>query len=483
MKFTPKVVVIGDLMVDCTMFCDVQRVDQASAAPVGDLIGRTVVPGGAGNVAWNLHGMGVAVGLAGVLGTDSDGKALRPLLETPGFDPQWIETPDILTTTKTRFVDQHGRVIVRMDSGGRQRLDAGLLGRVFRTFEQMLKKDDIKAVVVSDYDKGVITRVMLEMIINACNERAIPVIVDPCSKYKHITGPTWLLPNLEESRQLTGVRENAATLARRLSESAKVANVAITCGRDGIYLYSPTNGLGDWIRPNARIAVDTTGAGDTVTAGIAIGAALGASPYDTGCMARSMADVAVSRVGTTTVRAVDWWRSRAEHQLYDKCLGSLGEAVDYIERMRQHVQIVMANGVFDLFHGGHVALLDFAKEDSDEFLVVLINSDESARRYKGATRPVIALKDRMQAVAMHHKVDMVVPFDAVSVYDCVQNIKPDVLVKGPDYTKETVVGHDIVTRYGGKIRIAGAAVESTTEIITRAARASEVEREDTPVET
>jgi D-beta-D-heptose 7-phosphate kinase/D-beta-D-heptose 1-phosphate adenosyltransferase len=329
--------------------------------------------------------------------------------------------------------------------------------------------------VLSDYAKGVLTRRVIAEVIAAARKLGKPVIVDPKSRdFTIYRGATLLTPNRKELAEATG--EHASTDAE-IIEAAKGAMQGVDCeaiivtrSEHGMSLV-PRNGAPVHVPAYAVKVVDVSGPGDTVAAVLAVMLATGAS-YETALRAaNAAAAVVVGKRGTATV-SVDELRARllphAVLAAEEKIVGSL-EALDgHVKAWkRQGLRVGFTNGVFDLLHPGHVKVLTQARAACDR-LIVGLNSDASVKRLKGPERPLQNARARAEVLAALEAVDLVVMFEEDTPLNLITRIVPSVLVKGGDYSREQVVGHDIVEAAGGEVvLVETVAGMSTTSLVDR----------------
>ena len=464
-----RVVVVGDLMLDEYVWGDVGRVSPDAPVAVVDVRRRTRAPGGAANVALNLVAAGAEVVLAGIVGDDAAGKALRSSLVERGLDDAAIASaPGRRTTTKTRVVAR-GQQIVRLDEEDRLPLDAALRARLLDAVLPHVA--GASAVVVSDYAKGVVDPEIVAEIATAAHASVtrVPVIVDP--KVRDLgayRGCDAITPNRAEAEVSSGLPvasdADVAEAAARLHATSGATLVLVTRGDRGLSLWQRSGEI-THVPTRAREVYDVTGAGDSVLAYFALALAASASPVDAAILANAAAGVAVSRVGTTAVSPEDVLAALDASAGTGKILDRR-QAADVLGRERSRGRrIVFTNGCFDLLHAGHVSLLEQARAKGD-VLVVAVNSDASVKRLKGPERPLVAESDRTRVLAALDAVGLVVVFDEDTPLALIEAFRPDVLVKGGDYTEDRIVGAALVRSYGGRVEtIPLVAGRSTTALL------------------
>ncbi|HEX6852060.1 MAG TPA: D-glycero-beta-D-manno-heptose 1-phosphate adenylyltransferase [Candidatus Polarisedimenticolaceae bacterium] len=463
-----RLLVVGDLMLDEYVWGDVSRISPDAPVQVVEVRRRTFALGGAGNVAHNAAVAGARVALCGFTGADEAGRRLIELARGAGIDPAGIvEDLSRPTTVKTRVVAR-GQHLVRLDEESTASPSAEARESILRNVSSAAARAE--AVLYSDYAKGACVPGALAAI-RAANPR-VPIVVDPKSADVSIyAGCTAITPNKKEAEAAAGMRirshEDLATVAARIRAACGAPFVLVTLGPEGMALSGP-DGSVHRIVAQAREVYDVTGAGDTVLAyfGLALGAGLDAR--DAATLANVAAGIAVARVGTSAVAPTDLLQGQAAGKALD-----LRQAVNRVEHERSlGRRIVFTNGCFDLLHAGHVHLLERARAKGD-FLVVAVNSDASVRRLKGPERPVVGQDDRVKILAALDAVGAVVVFDDDTPLAHIEALRPDVLVKGGDYTIETIVGAPFVLGYGGRVETVPLAPGRSTTSILESLRGDE----------
>jgi len=450
-----KVLVVGDLMLDRYILGDVDRISPEAPVPVLRHVQRYETPGGAANVAMNLAGLGCQTLLAGFWGNDAEQKELAGFLEKAKIDTTGVVSTPLPTISKTRIVGRQQQLL-RLDIESREKPSAADCGRLMESAEQLAGK--VHAVVLSDYAKGALSAELCERVIRAARRAGIPVLADPKSPdFSKYSGATTVCPNLGELAIATGVAANETEALLAAGEALRREHdlrfLTVTMSEKGIRVLSDMGGYHSPTR--AREVFDVSGAGDTVIATMAAALAAGLKMETAVELANLAAGIVVGKVGTVPI---------ARHELVAALTPSSGfsasEKILDRERMAIRVAewraagqtIVFTNGCFDLLHVGHVTLL----EDCHKFgskLVLGLNTDASVCRLKGPSRPIVGERERSRVMAALAAVDAVVLFDEDTPLELIREIMPDVLVKGGDYSVETVVGHQDVIAAGGRVEI------------------------------
>jgi D-beta-D-heptose 7-phosphate kinase/D-beta-D-heptose 1-phosphate adenosyltransferase len=286
-----------------------------------------------------------------------------------------------------------------------------------------------------------------------------PVVVDPKGPdYRVYSGASVLTPNRRELAEASGMADGTddeiVAAARRIVARCEVDSVLVTRGGDGMTLVDAQNAR--HLAAEAQAVFDVSGAGDTVVAAVAAALAAGLAADDAAGLANVAAGIVVAKAGTAvagTDEMVDALRA-GELLSGERKSVSLPAALDRVAAWRARgLAIGFTNGCFDLIHPGHVSLLAQARAACDR-LIVGLNSDASTRRLKGDDRPVQSEAARAVVLGSLASVDLVVTFDDDTPIALIEAIRPDILVKGADYSLDKVVGGDIVQGYGGRVLLA-----------------------------
>jgi D-beta-D-heptose 7-phosphate kinase/D-beta-D-heptose 1-phosphate adenosyltransferase len=446
------VAVVGDLMLDETWTGSVSRVAPEAPVPLLNLEAMSRRAGGAGNVVENLVSLGARPIALGAVGPGDEGEWLARRLTALGGGGSVVVDPLRTTPVKRRIVAE-GRQLLRID----EEIAAGLSADAERNLlaAGLRAVEEADVLLVSDYAKGTLTSALLGGLLAAARRKGIPALVDPKGRdYGRYRGATLVTPNRKELETVTGESARdasaVAVLGARLRDGLDLGALLVKLAEEGMLLL-PRGGEPRWIRARAREVFDVTGAGDTVLA--ALGVALGAGQgLETAAeIANRAAGCAVARVGTAPVHwadLLDGLLSAPEEKLLDR--SHLPGVCATLRRARR--KVVFTNGCFDLLHPGHIRLLTEARRLGD-VLIVGLNSDASVRRLKGEGRPILGERDRAQVLGGLDAVDFVVVFDEATPGGLIESVRPDVLVKGSDYTEESVVGASFVRSYGGTVAL------------------------------
>jgi D-beta-D-heptose 7-phosphate kinase/D-beta-D-heptose 1-phosphate adenosyltransferase len=414
--------------------------------------------GGAGNVVRNLSALGAHVTFVSVVGNDQAGREISELVAAhEKHEPYLSVERGRMTTIKTRYV-AGGQQLLRTDKETLVPLASSVADDLRRVALGAVA--DAAVIVLSDYGKGVLTPELMRALIDAGKAQGRPVVVDPKGKdFSRYRGATVMTPNRAELAAATsmpvGNDAEIAAAARKLIAECSLESLLVTRGADGMTLVGPT---GDSVHlpAEAREVFDVSGAGDTVVAMLAAALAAGVALPDAARLSNVAAGVVVGKTGTAVATADEVFTALHTQDLLaaESKVATHDEALARVARWRKDgLSIGFTNGVFDLLHPGHVTLLAQAKAVCDR-LVVGLNSDASVKRLKGPTRPVQNESARGAVLASLAAVDLVTIFGEDTPLSLIEQIRPDVLIKGSDYTIATVVGADVVQRHGGRVILA-----------------------------
>jgi D-beta-D-heptose 7-phosphate kinase / D-beta-D-heptose 1-phosphate adenosyltransferase len=470
------VLCVGDLMLDEFVYGEVSRISPEAPAPVIAVQRSETNIGGAGNVARNIAALGARCIFVGLVGDDGAGMQLKAELNREGgIESVLVCDPSRPTTRKVRFVSEHFSThMLRADWERAAPAAAAIEQQLIDAILPQLDRADI--VLLSDYAKGVLTARVIRNVIDAARKRGKRVIVDPKSaNFAIYRGATLLTPNRKEFSEATRSRadtqQEIAAAAQDAIQLADSEAMLVTQSERGMTLVP---------RKDAPIHVpaypvkvrDVSGAGDTVVAVLAATLAAGAEWEGALRMASAAAAVAVSKRGTASVTVGELRHKILPHAYLaaeEKIIGCAGDLEARLADWReQGLRIGFTNGCFDILHPGHVKVLTAARAACDR-LVVGLNSDASVKRLKGENRPVQDERARAEVLAAIEAVDMVAIFAEDTPIQLIERIKPNVLVKGGDYTREQVVGHEVVEAAGGEVILVDIlAGFSTTALVARA---------------
>ncbi|MDR2744861.1 MAG: D-glycero-beta-D-manno-heptose-7-phosphate kinase [Desulfovibrio sp.] len=469
-----RILVVGDVMLDNYIVCRVNRISPEAPVPVAHVRERWSVPGGAANVARNLARLTAEALLVGLVGRDEAGRELRGLLEKEKIGDGLVFSGARATIRKTRIMAQ-GQQLLRFDEEEIAPPTPEEYGRLSEKVREYLP--GCKAVILSDYGKGALSampegRSLCAFVISRARGHNIPVLVDPKGvDWGRYAGAQCVTPNSAEFAAVCGLsfeddRARREKQAMSLCGRFAFERLLVTRGPKGMALFEG-GGEPYYIRDAAREVADVSGAGDTAIAALGACVATGFGWRESARIANAAAGIAVGKAGTAPVSLAELSQALHENAQNPK-LHTLDALRDRVEEWRRGGEsVIFTNGCFDLLHPGHVSLIRQCVALGDR-LVVALNSDASVRRLKGASRPVQDEQSRALLIAALRGVDAVILFDGDTPLALIEALRPDVLVKGADYTEQTVVGADAVKAYGGRVHLARLAEGcSTTNLVRR----------------
>lgn len=463
---TPKVLVIGDLMIDHYLWGKCERISPEAPVQVVAIERETSVLGGAGNVIHNLRALGAEVEVLSVIGADNNAQELKKLLSNIQVNSDNLVIQENRNTSKKSRIIASQQQVVRYDKESTEDITLDSEEKIIQRVKADIEHYDI--VLLSDYGKGVLTNALTRTIIDVANDAGKKVLVDPKGDdYTKYTGAYLLTPNKKEAIEASKVQiKDEKTLLEAIVKLKDICHLGvslITLSEDGIAIYDDTLRKHPTV---AREVYDVTGAGDTVIASLGFSLACGYDIDKAVKFANLAAGVVVGKIGsaTATLNEIIEYESSLNKSTSDSHIKTL-EEIELLstELKKRGKKIVFTNGCFDILHVGHVKYLEEAKSYGD-VLILGLNSDESVRRLKGPTRPVNNEDDRAYILASLEAVDYVVKFYDDTPYELIKAVKPHILVKGGDYEGKEVVGEDIANELRLVDFVDG---KSTTKIIER----------------
>jgi len=459
-------IVVGDFMLDQLLSGEATRLSPDAPVPVLKVTKQENNPGGAANLALDLVALGAKVTAMGVVGNDHEAGMLCDALIDELIDCSGITIDESRPTTVKRNLiglaqGRHAQKMFRVDFESNEPIDEAIEDLVIAAYNEALPHAQI--VCIEDYNKGVCTQRVCQEIITRAKALGIPVFVDPApiKDYTKYRGASAITPNRTEAELATGIKagEDAREshrehLARTLLESNGFETVVLTLDKQGAVFVQAGNPETVHVPTVAREVYDVTGAGDMMLAALAAGRANGLDWTNAVRFANAAAGLEVEIFGVAPI---------AVEKIHDDLLTThttnlgkartLDEIMVQVKAARQAgKKIVFTNGCFDVLHAGHVSLLQRCAQLGD-MLILGINDDHSVHALKGEGRPVNNQNHRAHVLNALGCVDSVVLFNEDTPIKLIEAIKPDVLVKGGDYSVETVVGHELVTEAGGEVVI------------------------------
>jgi D-beta-D-heptose 7-phosphate kinase/D-beta-D-heptose 1-phosphate adenosyltransferase len=441
------VIVIGDIMIDINYFSKIERCAPESAdVHIHDIYETNYILGGASNVAQNLCNLNVDVELISVIGNDNCGKKIQSLLEEKNIKHKLFVDTSRKTTQKNRIFNNN-KLSVRYDIEERMPINHELQNNIF---EYIKSKNNVEAIVISDYNKGVLHFDLTKEIIDYANLNNILTFVDPkVNNYLKYQNCFCFKPNLMESEIISG-KKNMKDIICFLQENIKSNHLIITCGKDGIIV----DNIDTLIKHEDEInVVDVTGSGDIVISVLVyVYLFISKDIVIASKIANYIAGKGVTVVGNYIININDINNYLHANNICKNQINNNNNKVIYdveynkilnIKSSHKHKKIVFTNGCFDILHSAHIKLLQFAKTCGD-IVVVGLNSDESIKRLKGQARPINLIDERSSILSLFNFIDYIIVFNDDTPLNIIKTLQPNIIIKGSDYVKENVIGNEYV---------------------------------------
>ena len=442
---SPKLLVIGDLMIDHYLWGSCERISPEAPVQVINVNNESTLLGGAGNVINNLNELGAKVDVISIVGECDISDELKGLLDDIEVDTKYLFIEqDRITSKKSRIIASQQQV-VRYDRESTDEISNKSQNHILDTFKKIIANYEL--VLLSDYGKGILTNKLTQSLINVANKYGKKVLIDPkghdYSKYK---GAYLLTPNVKEASEATKINIIDDTSLNQaiiqLKSQCDLDVSLITLSDKGVAVYDDEFR----IQPTfAREVFDVTGAGDTVLASLGFALACDLNIDEAIEFSNFAAGVVVGKIGsaTATLNEITEYESSLNKSFSEEHIKTLNEIIVLCTELKARgKRVVFTNGCFDLLHAGHVKYLETAKSFGD-VLIIGLNSDRSVTALKGEGRPINVQMDRAYILAALEVVDYVVIFDEDTPYKLIKAIKPHTLVKGGDYESKEVIGQDI----------------------------------------
>jgi len=443
---TPKILVLGDLMIDHYLWGSCNRISPEAPVQVVNVDSESTSLGGAGNVISNLKALGAEVDIMSVIGKCEASEELKSLLVDIKVDTKYLITQkDRIASKKSRIIATQQQV-VRYDRENTDEINDLSQKLILKNFKSIVKNYDV--ILLSDYGKGLLTSTLTQKLISIANKNNKRVLVDPKGlDYSKYEGAYLLTPNKKEAGEAihSDIKDGKSLLdaINRLKEKYKLTVSLITLSDQGVAIFD--NSLR--IHPTAaREVFDVTGAGDTILASLGFALSCNKDIDEAVKFANLAAGVVIGKIGsaTATLNEILEYESHLNKSTSDEHIKTWKEISHIVSELKKKKKkIIFTNGCFDILHIGHIKYLEEAKSFGD-ILILGLNSDDSVKRLKGDNRPINIQNDRAYILASIEAVDFVVIFDEDTPFDLIKLINPDVLVKGGDYADKEVVGHDLV---------------------------------------
>ncbi|WP_435189496.1 D-glycero-beta-D-manno-heptose-7-phosphate kinase [Pseudothioglobus sp. nBUS_23] len=441
----PRILVIGDLMIDHYLWGSCKRISPEAPVQVIDVTNESYFLGGAGNVVNNLQALGADAEVISVIGKCDVSNKLIELLEDINVNTdKLVIQKNRISSKKSRIISSQQQV-VRYDRESTDEIDEKSQKAILNQLKKNIVHYDV--ILLSDYGKGLLTHKLTESIISTANDHNKRVLVDPKGQdYSKYSGAFLLTPNKKEASEATNIYiTDEVTLEKAIKALKNQLNLKysiITLSEEGVAVYDKDLQIHPTV---ARQVFDVTGAGDTILASLGFALSLNSNIDSAIKFSNLSAGVVVGKIGaaTATLTEIIEYESNLNKSTSDQHIKNWKEISSIVNELKsKNKKIVFTNGCFDILHTGHVKYLEQSKSFGD-VLIVGMNSDKSVKSIKGNNRPINAELDRAYILASLEAVDYVVIFDDENPYDLIKLIKPNVLVKGGDYEGKEIIGADI----------------------------------------
>lgn len=454
------VLVIGDIMLDRFIYGSVDRISPESPVPVLSIKREDYMLGGAGNALANIATLGAKGVILSVIGEDEEGAKIANLIKKQGMSADGLITlSDRPTIVKTRYLAGHQQLL-RTDFEKNTAIDKQTQDILLEKAGAYIK--NVKALIISDYGKGLLGKDLIASIIKLAKKHKVPVIVDPKGfDFTIYKGATAITPNKKELSEATQgmpveTDEEVIEAAETLIKNCNLEAVIATRSAQGMTLIQKKEAPFH-LEASALEVFDVSGAGDTVIATIATSLAACASLKEAVELANIAGGIVVAKVGTAGIRSKELLEALEQIALATICDNT--EALEQVQRWKaKGLKVGFTNGCFDILHYGHVSYLNDARSRCDR-LVVGLNTDFSVKQLKGPDRPIHDEVSRAAVLAALSVVDLVVFFGTEeeggdnTAINLLSILQPDVYFKGGDYTEDQIPEAPTVRGYGGEVCI------------------------------
>jgi D-beta-D-heptose 7-phosphate kinase/D-beta-D-heptose 1-phosphate adenosyltransferase len=468
-----KVLVIGDSILDTYIKGSTDRICREAPVPVINVLEYEHDCGGAANTAINAAALGAETFFLSVIGKDESGKELLEVLKRNKVNVKYIIKEQGRSTIAKKRITASSNILLRIDDGNTGPVSENSQEELNRIIKNIYKSVD--AIIISDYGYGVINKSLILTIQKIRDKRQNILVIDSKDLYRFkCLRPTVVKPNYEESIKLLQLpkllgneRVNQISAnEKKLFEVTGSQYIAATLDAEGTILFEKgKKALRIFSIPQDH--KKAIGAGDTFISAITLAICSGASAPIATEIASAAAGIVIQKDGTVVCGINELKLHFNENK---KCSLSLTELKHKVQEMKDEgKKIVFTNGCFDILHRGHINFLNKAKDFGD-VLIVGINNDESINRIKGEDRPINKLQDRIAVLAALHHVDFLIPFNEDTPDEIIRALKPDVFVKGGNYTMESIPEAALIKKLGGEIRIIPFALKRSTTLLIRKIR-------------
>ncbi|HEY1009675.1 MAG TPA: PfkB family carbohydrate kinase, partial [Daejeonella sp.] len=449
-----KVLVIGDIILDTYLKGESTRLSPEAPVPVVNVSQKEEVVGGAANIAVNLRALGADVTFVSALGDDTPAETAINMLQEAGINTEAIfKEPGRKTMVKTRVMVQ-SQILSRFDYGTQRPINEITESYLKDFLEEHYR--DYELIVIGDYYRGIMTASVIEALVrlNVAHPKFTAVDSKNLLCFKDLK-PTLVKPNYFEATKLLGLSNDVVDRAEQmlscgkdLYDKTRASIIALTLDADGALIFE--DGTFKYRSFAHHVSSPSVvGAGDTFVSALSLSLHSDADIPLATEIATAAAAIAVQKEDTAPCLNAELRTFFSIHNKFITHAHELKKLCEIYEA--QEKRIIFTNGCFDILHSGHVTYLNRAKELGD-VLIVGVNNDESIKRLKGNDRPINPLDDRIQVLSGLSSIDHVISFGEEgddTPIEILRIIKPQLYVKGGDYTKETLPEAKVVEELGG----------------------------------
>ena len=433
----PNIIVCGDIMLDYNIFVKIEKIANEAPIPVFNLESEVYALGGCGNVLKNLANIVCnKLFIFSAIGNDRNSLILTKLVEELKVVNRIQHIDGYNTTTKKRYFCDN-KIMFRCDTENISEERKYLEPLAFADeIESILKTEHIDCIILSDYNKGLLTKEQCQAIIRVANKYNVFTCVDPKHDYTKYIGCSLIKPNRKEAYDIFHFdkSKNILDLHKHIYTTIGCKYSVITLAENGITLYDGEKMIQE--RPNVHSIIDVTGAGDIVCCILGYFLSRSTSPKEVIQLATRIATKSVEHPGTYTITPNDILLPELSN----------GKIIQFnqlqtIKYINVNKKIVFTNGCFDLLHSGHISLFKFCRTKGD-IVIVGLNSDNSIRRLKGTSRPINTIKTRIDVLESIQYIDYIIEFDDDTPYAIIKELNPYYLIKGGDYKVDNIIGRE-----------------------------------------
>ncbi len=431
-------IVIGDVMIDKYYISNTNRISPEAPIPVFEVKNIEYKLGGAANVTYNLKSLNCDVKIISISGNDKNHEKIIELFDKNNIKNFIFKDISRKTTIKNRIISDN-TIYSRFDIEDKHEINDSIETNIFNKIKLLSDINNINGIILSDYNKGLLTEKLCQNIIKFANDKNILTFIDPkinnINKYKNCT---LFKPNLSEANLISS-KENINEKIIDIYNKINCQIVLITLGKDGMIYYDGKNINYINNYDNNIKCVDVTGAGDSVLSAFVYYYCYTKNIEKSCKFSQFIGKKSVEFMGNYIIKLEDIYDFENNNKFNSKILNI--KDLKEFKNLNKNKKIVFTNGCFDIMHIGHLKLLEFCKKNGD-IVIVGLNSDNSIKLLKGEKRPINIENDRIEFLSILNFIDHIVVFEDETPYELLSQLKPNIMVKGGDYNIENIVGRE-----------------------------------------